>query len=184
MKNRFVLKNIILLAIFFIVEAINIQFNFIKKYDITNIYDYKFNLFTISSVFAGFSFTVLGILLSISSEEMIGRLKNTGIISNKAKKIMNSAILFCMSSIFSLSFIIGLDCIFINLLGHEKFIHGFMSISELGYLLVGIVCFIYAVKEIYSLIVKAYDYDIKKYDEQKEKFKSALDKPKENPKNE
>lgn len=49
--------------------------------------DYQFNLFTVSSVFAGFSFTTLGILLGMSSEKVMERLQNTTVITNKSKKL-------------------------------------------------------------------------------------------------
>ena len=64
--------------------------------------EFQFNTITVSTVFAGFSFTVLGISLGMFSEPMMEKLKDTSIVTQKSQKLMRSVIYFCGSGILSL----------------------------------------------------------------------------------
>ncbi len=128
---------------------------------------YQFNLFTISSVLAGFSFTVLGMLLGMFSEKMMDKIKETSIVTRKCKKVANSLLLFCVSGFVSLCFIVRLDIaierIFIKI-GSDKaefFINGFFLLGIIC-LFLGIVYFLISVYEIYGLIKSVYGYNKKK----------------------
>lgn len=143
-----------------------------EKYDIvifpsTDIVEYQFNLFTISSVLAGFSFSVLGMFLGMFSEKMMDEIKETSIITRKSRKIVNSLILFCMSGFVSLFFIIRLDTAIERIvfkLTNSKAETIINSIFLLGIisLLLGVIYFLIAVYEIYGLIERVYGYNKRK----------------------
>lgn len=68
---------------------------------------YQFNLFTISSGLAGFSFTTLGILLGMGSEVLIEKLKDTEIVTSKCRTIAQSLFFLCTACVAALYFIVG-----------------------------------------------------------------------------
>lgn len=68
-------------------EIINIPYAWEMK-------DFQINLFTICSVLAGFSFTVMGLLTTILSDELIRKLKNTSVVTSKSELILKSIIWF------------------------------------------------------------------------------------------
>lgn len=71
--------------------------------------DFQFNIITIVSVFAGFSFTVLGLLISMSSTDAMEKLRETNILSNSCKVITNSIIFFLLSFFVSLYYVLGIN---------------------------------------------------------------------------
>lgn len=71
--------------------------------------DFQFNIITIVSVFAGFSFTVLGLLISMSSTDAMEKLRETNILSNSCKVITNSIIFFLLSLFVSLYYVLGIN---------------------------------------------------------------------------
>ena len=99
--------------------------------------DFQFNLITVSTVFAGFSLTVLGMLLGMFSEPIVEKLQDTNIITRKSSKLMNSVIAFCGSGIISLLFIVRFDQ-FINGDGIELFNKIIEYFFVLGIVLMGI----------------------------------------------
>ena len=136
-------------------------------FPVSDIIEYQFNLFTISSVLAGFSFSVLGMFLGMFSEKMMDEIKETSIITRKSRKIVNSLILFCVSGFVSLFFIIRLDVaierIVLKLFNSkgEIIINSIFLIGIIS-LLLGIIYFLIAVYEIYGLIEKVYGYNKRK----------------------
>lgn len=167
------------LIVFAGVLALGILNNFFPTVSIPNsdnIIDYQLSLFTISSVFAGFSFTELGILLSLMSEELIRRLKGTNIITKKSENIVNSIIYFCISGIFSLMFVIGFNSVIFKYLYkfNEKIsqqsVDGVLFTCGVCYILFGIIYFIISSKGVYELIKKIYGYNTSKAKKMKEDF--------------
>ena len=134
------LKKVILCELFI---SIGVSFAFGKIFPAIpgskEIIEYEFNLFTISSVFAGFSFTTLGILLGMSSENIMQRLQNTTVITNKSKNIVKSLLFFCISCFTSLAFIIGCTGLISEIF--QKMVYYFGIIT----LLLGIVYFLLSV---------------------------------------
>lgn len=174
MKERgIVLKKVILCEMFI---SIGVSFAFVKIFpaipDSKDLIEYEFNLFTISSVFAGFSFTTLGILLGMSSENIMQRLQNTTVITNKSKNIVMSLLFFCVSCFISLAFIIGCTGLVSGIF--QKVIYYFGIIT----LLIGIVYFLLSVYEIYDLIRCVYGVNLKEVNKKKDKFEQELSKAK------
>lgn len=144
--------------------------------------DFQFNLITVSTVFAGFSLTVLGMLLGMFSEPMAEKLKDTSIVTRKSSKLMNSVMAFCGSGIISLLFIVKFN-LFIN--GNE--IELFNKLTEYFFVLgivlmgIGIIYFISSTIGVFQLISiiyinKANNYEKiqKEYAEELEKAKSRI----------
>ena len=155
-----ILKPIMLSSIVILVLGIyNLYNNIISipKFDI--VVSRAIDFITISTVFAGFSFTALGLLLGLSSEKLIERIKNTSIVINKVNRILISIIFFVICVGISLSFVIFIDT---NLFTTEKYLTNFSIILYfmcIGYLICGIIYFIYSVYELYDLIKRVYIFN-------------------------
>lgn len=134
---------------------------------------FQYNMFTVSSVFIGFSVSTLGILLGLYSEKPIQKAAGTGILLKKANRFTKSLKYMGLSMIIFLLSILDLmnkfDSIFpgINeyfmLLGIISFLIG------LSYYLVGSVDLIKVLKIIYRV-------DDKKMQKEVEDFKRLLKK--------
>jgi len=178
---RKVKKGIIFISLFCVIFSwINEKYHLIVT-SYTDMVGYQFNVFTISTVMAGFSFTSLGTLLGLSSETLMKKLENTTIIINKSQRIVGSLLCFCASGLISLFFVIGLD----NLLGRAlmkidinnwQMIINFIFLLGLVFLGAGIVYFIWSVYEIYDLIVRIYSCNAKKYKAMEIEYKEEIEK--------
>lgn len=142
-----------------IIALLNVKYEFIVVPDCNEMSDRQIDFITISTVFSGFSFTALGLLLGLSSEKLIDRVSNTSIISNKVDRIITSIIFFMMSVIISLFFVLGLnESIFTN--DKAVFITNNLAYAlGVGYLIAGIVYFMYSVYELYDLIKRIYSFN-------------------------
>lgn len=151
----------------------------IKVPDAEQMENFQFNLITVSTVFSGFSFTVLGMLLGMFSESMIEKLKDTNIVTRKSSKLMKSIMAFSGSWIISLLFIVGGNQ-FIN----GKWIDLFNEITEyfftLGVILmvIGIIYFISSTIGVFQMISKIYAKKVDDYKEREKAYKEELEKAK------
>lgn len=171
-------KNII--RKYFFVIAACIFFSFVNnKIEIISIpcdkdmVDYQFNMFTISSVFAGFAFTMLGILLGMSSENLLKSIRKTDIIIRKCEKIVFSLICFCSSGFFSLSLILGIN----DFLRQSLKIYWFDKIFfwlVVGFLIIGLVYFIISIKELVELIKRIYGYDKAQIEKERKEYRDDI----------
>ena len=87
MKMKKSKSNIYIIILLFILYFVNSKYNFIILPDKEDIVDYQFNLFTVSTVFAGFSFTVLSLLLGLNGEKTIEKLQGTSLMCRNGEKI-------------------------------------------------------------------------------------------------
>lgn len=163
-------------VIIIIVSLLSVYYNLITVPNSEKMADRQLTFITINTVFAGFSFTALGLLLGLSSEKLIERIKNTSIVMDKVKKILISCVYFIVSVIISMFFILGLDkIIFIN-----KMICEVIYVLGAGTMIVGIGYFICCVYELYDLVRRIYDFNkdsnkqLKKAMEEAEKTKQKL----------
>lgn len=148
-----------------------------------NLIDYQFNLFTVTSALAGFSFTTLGILLGMGSETLINKLKDTKIVIARCQKITISFVFFCISSIISLYFIIGGDNVTTRIL-FKIFGRDFIAVNqtiflfEILCLFVGLIYFIISICSVYDLIKRVYGHTSKNYEKLKNDFMKDLNEAK------
>lgn len=169
MRNRFLFINVLSLLISIILDFLKIALP-----DSANMAEFQFNMFTISSVLAGFSFTILSILLGISSEKIMHKLNNTTIITEKSEKIVMSLLEFCLSGLISLLFIVGImDLPYIMRIRRLIFFCGEV------FLFIGLLYFVKSVYEIYKLIITIYGVNSKEVENKRREFKNALNKAKE-----
>ena len=141
--------------------------------------EFQFNMITVSTVFAGFSFTVLGILLGMFSEPMMEKLKDTSIVTRKSKKLMRSVIYICGSGILSLLFIVKSDRFIISYVPKANSIIEYLFISCIFFLLMGIINFVASTLGVFQLIEKIYGYNRNKYNIKAKEYQEEMKKAKE-----
>lgn len=182
MKQMKRITIIVIASLLLIVLAfLNIKFSFIIIPDSNDMSSRQIDFITIGTVFAGFSFTALGLLLGLSSEKLIERIKSTSIITNKVNRIITSIIFFVLSVVISLFFILGLNVSMFEKISFFDKVNSFFYVIGVGYLILGIIYFSYSVYELYDLIKRVYDYNqsnvniqINKAKEEMENNKKAL----------
>lgn len=182
MKQMKRITIIVIASLLLIVLAfLNIKFSFIIIPDSNDMSSRQIDFITIGTVFAGFSFTALGLLLGLSSEKLIERIKSTSIITNKVNRIITSIIFFVLSVVISLFFILGLNVSMFEKTSFFDKVNSFFYVIGIGYLILGIIYFSYSVYELYDLIKRVYDYNqsnvniqINKAKEEMENNKKAL----------
>lgn len=157
-----------------LIAMINLKYKYITIPTADKMVDVQINFITISTVFAGFSFTALGMLLGMSSEKLIELIKNTSIIFKKVGRIVTSIIFFIMSVVISLYFVLGFN---MSLLKNEIVLavsNNIIYVLGIGYLICGIGYFVYAVYELYDLLKRIYRYNSKDTEKQIELAKKEL----------
>lgn len=125
-----------------IVGYYSIKYNILSLPEPITMLDFQLNIITIVTVFAGFSFSVLGLLISLSSAKIIEKLSETSILEESCKIITKSIIVFMVTFFLALYFISGIY-LFI-----EKTVNLNRSLIyslEVGYLLLGIIIFLHSV---------------------------------------
>lgn len=144
-----------------IISGVNIKVKFIAIPSSTEMISRQIDYITISTVFAGFSFTALGLLLGLSSENLIERIRNTNIIMDKIGRIISSIVFFILSVAVSLFFVLGLNNSLVSNIDMLLIVDNILYILSVGYLIGGIVYFIYSVYELYDLVKRVYEYNKK-----------------------
>lgn len=163
MNKRQIIKQIVFSLILTIVVVIlNKYFSFFATPCENNIRTMSYIFFTIDSIMAGFSFTVLGMLLSFHSKSFVEELKGTDIIMNKARKIIEAMIFMGISGILNLVIIIF----------QYTYWFEYVYIVSLVFMVLSFIHFINSMYCIYDLIKKIHIYD-----KQGGKPKSDLNKP-------
>lgn len=159
MKRKKKVSTVIIYSIILLcVAGLNIKYNLILVPD-DGMIQRQIDFITISTVFAGFSFTALGLLLGMSSEKLIELIKNTDIIVRKADRIILSIVFFILSVSISLIFILGLDESIIKDAYALSLWDNGMYIVGIGYLIGGMGYFVYAVYELADLIKRVYCFN-------------------------
>lgn len=130
---------------------LNIKYNILYYPSVKEIIEYQFNFFTTITVLAGFSFTALGILISLSGNIVIEKLKDTSIVHKLYLNILNSILFLICSSIISLLFILGI----INIVKMEIVKKCLYSI-ECGFMVLGILYFVYALLILLKILKKLF----------------------------
>lgn len=186
--NKRIVKVFIAFIIFFIVYVANNYWGLLSiPQRESNMKDYQFNIITVSTVFAGFSFTVLGILLSFSSTKTIEEIKETSILVTQCNIVVDSIIMFVISAFISLFLIFIAYSEFITSICtkvtsfnlHENVIN-VLYVMGMGYLIYGIILFTVSVKRMVVIMRQVFAEDIKRGKEKANKFKSIAKRQEDN----
>lgn len=122
----------------------------------------QFNLLTVNSIIAGFIFTNLGLLISISQHEVIQKLRCTTIIERKNSRMMTGLVFHIIVIFIALSFIFDVPKCFIlidkvlkvlkiNII-ISTFLIDLLAIFEIVCLVIGILHFTLSIRDIHSLL--------------------------------
>ena len=144
--------------------------------DSDHMVDRQIALITISTVFAGFSFTALGLLLGLSSEKLIEKIRRTDIIIKKVNRIVMSIVFFVLSVIVSLCYILGIqEFLFVDTEYYDV-ANAIIYVVGIGFLIFGIGYFVYSVVGLYDLISRVYMYNDIEAEERIKKAKQEIEK--------
>ena len=171
-------KMVIIIAysiLLLIIAGVNIKLKFITIPTSEKMIERQIDYITISTVFAGFSFTALGLLLGLSSEKLIEKIRNTNIIMDKVGRIIMSIVFFILSVIVSLFFVLGLNKSLITNIQILLLVDCILYIFSIGYLIGGIGYFIYTVYELYDLVKRIYGYNKKEASQMIDKAKAEME---------
>lgn len=165
---------IIFSIVFLCISVINNRYSLISIPSSESMLQTQIDFITISTVFAGFSFTALSMLLGLSSERLIRLIKDTNIVLRKVSRLIVSITFFILSVAISLIFIIKVDFSFIKE-SYKIVIDNSLYILGLGYLVAGIVYFVVSVYELWDLIKRVYTFNNKNCNIVIEKAKKEME---------
>lgn len=169
-NNKILNKIIIVLIVGILITIIDsfMDYNLMSLPKLDSNIISQFSLIIITnSIFAGVSFTTLGILISLSSADLIKKLSNTTVMLHKNYVLITCIAFCCLSISLSLIFVLRLDRTIINSLClillkgdlyyklYPKFIKFIYVVSLLSFLN-GFIYFIKSIKEVSSLLIKVY----------------------------
>lgn len=165
-------------VVLFVIGTLNMKWKVIQVPDKMD--NFQANIMTVSTVFAGFSFTVLGIVMGMSSEKIIEKVKETGVMKRRCDIIAKSIIAFVVSSSLSLFSILKLDqSIIMRFLTYYKielsyaYVKNQLWIIEIGFLIIGIILFVRAVYEMVFLINIIFNVNAENARKKIEEYKKA-----------
>lgn len=165
-------------------SIVNMVFNIIYFPDNKQMMEYQFDFFTTITVLAGFSFTALGILLSLTGEKIFEKLKDTSILNTLYINIVRSIRYLLYSSIISLFFILGFDKqmgkipVHLPYLNVEK-VRIFIYSIECGFVILGMVYFLKAMSTIAQIISKMFPDKSDKIKTKEKEYKDSFQRVKE-----
>lgn len=142
-----------------IVAGLNIKWDFIAIPGAEEMISRQIDYITISTVFAGFAFTALGLILGLSSEQLIEKIKNTSIIMDKVSRMIWSIAFFILSVVVSLIFVLAPNSFTSCSENIITIINDILYVLGVGYMIVGIGYFVYSVYELYDLLKRIYGYN-------------------------
>lgn len=176
-NKNYTFKVILVLIISLIVCLIGNIFHFyLFVINISDPIEYHFKILTINSILSGFSLTNLGILISVSGDQLIEKLKGTDILVKRNILISYSIIYGSFSIFISLIFVVNID-IKLNkvLLGY---ISNYFLILEMFTLFLSIVYFLLSVRKIIQLLSYIYipkkTYTPEKYNRIKQQMEDSI----------
>lgn len=188
MLQRRTIKIALALLVFVVTYMINFRLKFLViPRDESSMREYLFNIITVCTVFAGFSFTVLGLLISLAPSKTMDRLKETSFLANNCNVIADSIVMFVISTFVSLfivfviysEFILKL-CERITLFKLHDIIVNLLYIISIGYLIYGIILFSFSVKKVIVIMQQIFEEDITKGKMKAKKFSEAAQKQRRN----
>mgnify|MGYP004456080599 CR=1 FL=1 len=170
------LRNILEIILLIILSIICRHFNIISIPD--DLIGTQFNFLTVSTVFAGFSFTVLGLIISLSDTSVLENLKETSFLRSYCSIVVRSIVCFLISVAISLYFILEIH-IWIESITKKDIKEctiNFPYILGILFLLLGIVLFCKSVYKLVQTMNKNFEINEKRGQDKVKKFQDAMNK--------
>lgn len=171
MKNKLRSYVIFVPALLLIVITL---FSFLFKFELLKLdmdSSFHFSLITINSIFAGFLYTNYSLLLGLSDNEVVKKLKNSTLIEKRNKHILSGILSAVISVIAGLVIvIIQFDTKSIP----QKYVKDFLVELELLYMALSIIFFLLSIKEIHVLIQAINSSNHKKTDEELDEIRKNI----------
>ena len=180
-------KVILALLIFIVIYVINIHLNFLNiPQTEEKMKEYEFNMITVCTVFAGFSFSVLGLIISLSASKTIEKIKETSILLAYCRFGADSIVMFVISTFISIfvNVVLYSDfmmqiCKKIPVANLHNIIEGLLYIVGIGYLIYGIILFVVSARKMVILMEKIFKKDIEEGKKKADIFLDAAKKQQE-----
>ena len=169
-------RNIIKVILLIILGNLCLYFNIIRiPEDIVNT---QFNLLTVSTVFAGFSFTVLGLIISLSDTSVLKNLKETSFLRSYCSIVVRSIAYFLISAAISLYFILEIHIWIESFFKKDitDYTVNFPYVLGILFLLLGIIFFCKSVRKLIQTMNKNFEINEKEGQIKVKKFEDALNK--------
>lgn len=122
--------------------------------DISDKIEYHFNIITINSILSGFSLTNLGILISISSDQLIEKLKGTDILIKRNILISYSIVFGAISIFISLLFVLDFQVVIKGRI--IEIWNNFLFIVEILSLILSVLYFLLSLRKMIQLLSYMY----------------------------
>lgn len=159
-------------------HVFNYNFIYIPNENIT---EYHTDILTVNSIFCGFALTNLGILLSITDDQLIKKLEGTDILQKRNIVIGHSIIFGAISIFFSMFWVLRVNFSFLNkFFDKEKIdvVREFLFYIEIFSLVVSILYFIISIRKMIELLSLIHVPRKRYTDEQVESMKRKIFKEK------
>lgn len=143
--------------------------------------EYHMGILTINSILSGFSLTNLGILISISDDQLVKKLEGTDILIKRNVVISHSIIFGAISIGLSFLFVLNLNLSILGFMGKWlAFIKCFVFNLEIVSLCISIFYFLISIKKMIQLLSYIYVPKITYTSEKQERLKNQIEASKHN----
>lgn len=150
-RRNIVLFFIITFCVFLIGEISHFYLFIIDVGDET---EYHSNILTMNSILSGFSLTNLGILISISSDQLVEKLKGTDILIKRNTLISHSICFGAISIMASLLFVLNIN---MPIASHLiDMFYNYLFTVEISSLFLSILFFLLSIKKMIELLTYIY----------------------------
>lgn len=146
-----------------------------------NISEYHMGILTVNSIFCGFALTNLGILLSITDDQLIKKLEGTDILQKRNIVIGHSIIFGAVSCLLSIFWVLRVNFSFLNIFFSKELLaifKEFFFYVEVFSLVFSILYFILSVKKMIELLSLIHIPKKRYTEEQIENMKRKIHKEK------
>lgn len=154
-KQNYVTKLVALAAFSLLLCAIShfLNYKFINMPS-KNIVEYHIDILTINSIFSGFALTNLGILLSITDDQLIKKLEGTDILQKRNIVIGHSIIFGAVSIFLSMLWVLKINLNFVEVLVGKwiEVLKEFIYYLEIFSLIISVLYFILSIKKMIELL--------------------------------
>lgn len=137
---------------------------------------YHMDILTINSIFSGFALTNLGILLSITDDQLIKKLEGTDILQKRNIVIGHSIIFGAISIFLSMFWVLKVNFVFLDTLIGKKaeILREFFYYIEMFSMIISILYFILSIKKMIELLSLVHVPKRKYTDKQVEDMKKKI----------